>query len=96
MDRIEETQTYLNMLQGKLINEKKIISQHQEIQRIPMSYPYISFTQWDMILRKQIICYIKYINIYLIYYSSNKIFSFRFSRRKKMEAGICINLCQRC
>ena len=23
MDRIEETQTYLNMLQGKLINEKK-------------------------------------------------------------------------
>ena len=52
MNRIEETQTFLNMLQGKLINEKKNISQHQEIQRIPMSYPYVSFTQWDKILRK--------------------------------------------
>ena len=50
--RIEETQSYLNMLQGKLINEKKNICQHQEIQIIPMSYPYVSFTQWDKILRK--------------------------------------------
>ena len=50
MNRIEETQTFLNMLQGKLINEKKNVS--QEMQRIPMSYPYISFTQWDMILCK--------------------------------------------
>jgi hypothetical protein len=52
MNRIEETQTFLNMFQEKLINEKKSISQRQEIQRIPMSYPYVSFTQWDMILRK--------------------------------------------
>ena len=50
MNRIEETQTFLNMLQGKLINEKKNVS--QEMQRIPMSCPYISFTQWYMILCK--------------------------------------------
>ena len=49
---MEETTSYLNMLQAKLQNEKEKISQHQEIQRIPMSYPYVSFTQWDMILRK--------------------------------------------
>ena len=49
---MEETASYLNMLQGKLQNEKKKLSQQQEIQRIPMSYPYVSFTQWDMILRK--------------------------------------------
>jgi hypothetical protein len=41
------------MLQSKLINEKKNISLHQEIERIPMSYPYVAFTQWDKILRKE-------------------------------------------
>ena len=28
MNRIEETQTFLNMLQGKLINEKKYFSRN--------------------------------------------------------------------
>ena len=51
-NRVEETASFLNMLQVKLQNEKKNISQHQDIQRIPFSYPYVSFTQWDMILRK--------------------------------------------
>lgn len=42
------------MLQAELINEKKkLISQHKEIQRIPKSYPYVSFTVWDKILRKK-------------------------------------------
>ena len=70
---IEETETFLNMLQSKLISEKKNISQHldipkiqqgklvsekkgiyqhQDIQKIPKSYPYSSFTHWDLILRK--------------------------------------------
>ena len=49
------------MLQVKLQNEKKNISQHQEIQRIPMSYPYTSFTKWDMILRKYNYIFILYI-----------------------------------
>ena len=48
---IEETETFLNLLQSKLISEKKNISQHQEIQKIPKSYPYSSFTQWDLVLR---------------------------------------------
>lgn len=52
MNRIEETETYLNMLQGKLKNEKTKISLHQNIQRIPLSYPYMNLTQWDIILRK--------------------------------------------
>ena len=71
--RIEETETFLNMLQcklisekknlsqhqelqkisqGKLISEKKGIYQHQEIQKIPKSYPYSSFSRWDLVLRK--------------------------------------------
>ena len=50
--RIEETGTFLNMLQSKLISEKKNLSQHQDIQKIPKSYPYSSFTHWDLILRK--------------------------------------------
>ena len=71
--RIEETETFLNMLQSKLISEKKNLSQHleiqkiqqgkivsekkgiyqhQDIQKIPKSYPYSSFTHWDLILRK--------------------------------------------
>ena len=49
---MEETTSYLNMLQAKLQNEKKKISIQQDIQKIPMSYPYVSFTHWDMILRK--------------------------------------------
>ena len=52
MSRIEETQTYLNMLQGILKNQKNIISQQQRIQRIPVSYPYMNLTQWDLLLRK--------------------------------------------
>ena len=63
------------MLQVKLQNEKKNISQHQEIQRIPMSYPYISFTQWDMILRKYNYIFL----LYILNISSIEIFSFRFS-----------------
>ena len=55
------------MLQAELINEKKkLTSQHKEIQRIPMSYPYVSFTVWDKILRKK--------NNYL----SSQIFTFYF------------------
>ena len=49
---LEETDTFLNMLQSKLISEKKNSSQRQEIQKIPKSYPYSSFTQWDMLLCK--------------------------------------------
>ncbi len=42
------------MLQAELINEKKkLILQHKDIQRIPKSYPYVSFTVWDKILRKK-------------------------------------------
>lgn len=55
------------MLQAELINEKKkLTSQHKEIQRIPKSYPYVSFTVWDKILRKK--------NNYL----SSQIFTFYF------------------
>ena len=50
--RIEETESFLNMLQSKLISEKKNISQRQEIQKIPKSYPYSSFSYWDLVLRK--------------------------------------------
>ena len=52
---IEETETFLNMLQSKLISEKKNISQRQEIQKIPKSYPYSSLSHWDLVLRKKII-----------------------------------------
>ena len=38
------------MLQSKLIFEKKNLSQHQDIQRFPKSYPYSSLTKWDIIL----------------------------------------------
>ena len=50
--RIEETESFLNMLQVELISEKKKKSQHQEIQKIPKSYPYSSFSYWDLVLRK--------------------------------------------
>ena len=43
------------MLQSKLISEKKNISQRQEIQKIPKSYPYLSLSHWDLVLRKKII-----------------------------------------
>ena len=55
--RTEETETFLNMLQSKLIYEKKIKSQHFEIQKIPKSYPYSPFTHWDLVNRKYIIFY---------------------------------------
>jgi hypothetical protein len=45
------------MLQSKLISEKKNISQHQEIQKIPKSYPYSPFTHWDLVNRKYILFY---------------------------------------
>ena len=38
------------MLQSKLIFEKKNKIQYQDIQRFPKSYPYSSFTKWDLIL----------------------------------------------
>ena len=50
--RIEETPTYLNMIQSLLFNKKKIISQGQEITRIPKSYPFAQLTHWDVILCK--------------------------------------------
>ena len=55
--RTEETETFLNMLQRLLISEKKKKSQHQEIQKIPKSYPYSPFTHWDLVNRKYILFY---------------------------------------
>lgn len=65
------------MLQAELINEKKkLTSQHKEIQRIPMSYPYVSFTVWDKILRKKN----NYLSsqIYYFIFSGFEIFGTRF------------------
>ena len=52
-NRIKDTPTYLNMMQSLLFNEKKRISQRQEIQIIPKSYPFVQLTHWDAILCKQ-------------------------------------------